>query len=540
VMPHNSRTSILILGASQMQMPAIQIGRELGWRVVVADVNPTAPGVALADEFEQVDLKDLSGMTEAARRQQSSDGLDGVFTAGTDFSATVAWVSEHLGLPGIPYKTALDASDKSRMRGVFTKAGLPSPKFVTIDSGIDPLTVLDALSLPLVIKPVDSMGARGVRRIDAASDLSQATEDALQHSRCGNAIIEQYINGPEFSLDAVVYEGHIHLCGIADRHIHFPPYFVEMGHTMPSGFDETDQQQVIDLFFAGIRALGISTGAAKGDIKLSANGPVIGEIAARLSGGYMSGWTYPYSSGVRVTEAAMRIAVGLSPGELAPTVHRTAAERAFISIPGIVLNVEGEESIRDDVAEFFLRVESGSSVRFPINNVQKCGNVICVDSDRRSAIAKAERACRGISVQLEPFDSSTADYLFGDLDGWAPDAYHLTDSANTESLAAMRPLYGAIGAPLEGIVALPTMDAEAQKDWHGLPFFVALSRLLLRSSLAAVPGDALTGGGLVLGGLFWRAFLRGGEQGGRWMIDSIESLSASSDPRWREVLSWCE
>ncbi len=110
-----------------MQIPALRIGRELGWRVVVADGNPDAPGIALADAFEHVDLKDLSGMTDAAFRQQQSSGLDGVFTTGTDFSATVAWVSEQLGLPGIPYETALDASDKSRMRAVFDRAGLPSP-----------------------------------------------------------------------------------------------------------------------------------------------------------------------------------------------------------------------------------------------------------------------------------------------------------------------------------------------------------------------------------------------------------------------------
>ena len=534
-----SRTSIMILGASQMQLPAIQIGRDLGWRVIVADVNSEAPGVALADGFEQVDLKDLSGMTDAARRRQLSEGLDGVFTAGTDFSSTVAWVSEQLGLPGIPYETALDASDKSRMRRVFTEAGLSSPKFVTIDSGTNPLSVLDSFSLPLVIKPVDSMGARGVRRVDAASDLSQATEDALRHSRCGSAIVEQYVDGPEFSLDAIVWEGEIQLCGIADRHIYFPPYFVEMGHTMPSGFDEFDQARVIELFFAGIRALGISSGAAKGDIKLSSDGPVIGEIAARLSGGYMSGWTYPYSSGVRVTEAAMRIAVGLPPGELAPTVHRTAAERAFISIPGTVVKVEGTERIRDEVDELFLRVGSGSKVRFPANNVQKCGNIICVDSDRQSAVARARNACKSIRIQLKPFDAGTSDFLFGDVDRWAPNAYHLTDAANQGCVAAMQGFYGPAGAPLRGVVALPAIDTEIAEDWHGLAMGAALRSLLGRAHLVAVPADGIPEGDLVLGGLFWRAFLRGGEQGGRWVIETIKSLESSTDPRWSEVRSWC-
>ena len=123
--------TVLILGASQMQIPAISAGHDLGFRVAVADRTSETPGVALADEFVPVDLADQDGMLRAARKLQSAGGLDGVFTAGTDFSTSVAYVAESLGLPGVPFKVAQNASDKALMRGVFSLAGLPSPRFVT-------------------------------------------------------------------------------------------------------------------------------------------------------------------------------------------------------------------------------------------------------------------------------------------------------------------------------------------------------------------------------------------------------------------------
>ena len=120
------------------------------------------------------------------------------------------------------------------------------------------------------------------------------------------------------SLDAIVYKGTVTVCGVADRHVFFPPNFVELGHTMPTSLDEKAVGRIVAVFEAGIKAIGIDFGAAKGDLKLTRTGPMVGEIAARLSGGYMSGWTFPLSSGVEVTEAALNISVGFQRGTSHP------------------------------------------------------------------------------------------------------------------------------------------------------------------------------------------------------------------------------
>jgi biotin carboxylase len=173
---------IMILGAGVMQGPALKIARELRFSTVAVDADPRAPCVDLADRFERIDLKDKEGIEALGRSllaDKAGGGLAGILTAGTDFSASVAWAAEKLGLPGIPYEAALNASDKERMRRCFRAAGIPSPEF-TILTSPPPEGAKDFLpfALPAVVKPVDNMGGRGCRRIDTREELGEAVSAA--------------------------------------------------------------------------------------------------------------------------------------------------------------------------------------------------------------------------------------------------------------------------------------------------------------------------------------------------------------------------
>lgn len=551
-------STILILGGGQMQIPAIVHAKRMGLTVIVADADPTVPGAGMADHFEQVDLKDREAMLETARRYRERGALDGVFTAGTDFSSTVAYVAERLGLPGIPFETALDATDKGRMRAVLARAGVPCPEFIVLTNVEEVMQVRQRLPFPLVVKPVDNMGSRGVRRVDTDRELDAAVRSALPLSRSSRVIVERYIEGPEFSVDALVYRGEITICGLADRHIAFAPYFVELGHTMPSDAPAGVRAQVLDAFRQAVRALGITDGAAKGDIKYSPSGPVVGEIAARLSGGYMSGWTFPYSSGVHVTAGAVRIALGLHPGDLAPVKRHVSAERAFISIPGVVSAIEGLDRAGKDerVRDIFLRIRKGSRVVFPTNNVEKCGNVITEADTRELAVDAAECACRSLLVRLEPRDEDTFRYLFSAPCRFPPNAFTLRRTENIGTFEAMPVFMFPADAPdpgssnhgpsggevtdsqAIGILPLPAVSLEPDRDWHGLSFAEALE-FVFRTGGAAFVGtgngtvssarsdnlhDRPGSGAPVLGRLFWSAFLRGGVQGGVWILDTARAL----------------
>lgn len=531
----NKVPSVLILGGGIMQLPSVRIARNKGWKVIVAAREVDGEIQSIADRVEYLDLSDKDAIYRAARKIKAQTGLDGVFTAGTDFSTTVAWVAERLSLPGIHYRAAMAATDKSRMRRAFRQCGVPSPDYYTLRSEVKESRPLNGLSFPLVVKPVDNMGARGVRRVDNKLQLQKAAAEAIRQSRSGRAIIEEYLDGPELSLDAIVYQGKITICGVADRHICFPPFFVEMGHTMPTSLGKDVIEPAVQAFSQGIRALGIDNGAAKGDIKITTSGPIIGEIAARLSGGYMSGWTFPLATGVEVTEAALNIAVGLPPGDLRPRRFDSSAERAFISIPGRVAEILGVQEARQvpGIAELFLRTAGGNRVDFPVNNIGKCGNIISKADSRNQAVAAAEEAVRKIFIRLAPNDGETNRFLFSR--GEANSAFKAFSAHCPEVKKALQGLPAYCGEPgdlIQGkagisILSLPNLARESDRDWHGFSMKSALDKVLAYTGAGL--RDPASGRGLNLGKIFWKAFLKGSIQGGVYIIDTLIALRNSPE-----------
>jgi len=373
------------------------------------------------------------------------------------------------------------------------------------------------------------MGSRCVRRVDTVDELKQAAELAIEASRTKEAIIEEYMDGIELSLDAIIYKGDISITGIADRHIFFPPYFVEMGHTIPGKLETNLLEQVSEVFKKGIKALGIDNGAAKGDIKITGNGVKIGEIAARLSGGYMSGWTYPFSSGIEITDAAMNIAVGIVPGDITPLEKSFSAERAFISIPGKVKEITGVDGLKENknIKEVFLKIKSECNVVFPTNNVEKCGNIISKGSTREEAVNNAEESVRKVFIRLKPDNPDTNLFLFKNDNKFynSISAFELKYNENIKVLADMLPESYTNNSTELTLINLPELSSETSRDWHGTVLPDAFNRVL---EITGIKTDIKNGkynkadkNKLLLGKLFWNAFLKGSIQAGVYIIDTI-------------------
>ncbi|MDR0386800.1 MAG: ATP-grasp domain-containing protein [Treponema sp.] len=536
---------LIILGAGVMQGPAIILAKEMGLETVVVDGDPGALWASRADRFEHIDLKDKEGIEDLAVSLQKEGRLGGIMTAGTDFSATVAWVAGRLGLPGIPYEAALNASDKERMRRCFHAAGIPAPQFVVLRD-LPGRDFSLPFSYPAVVKPVDNMGGRGCRRVDSPEDLEAAVPGALKFSRSGRVILEEYLDGPEFSVDALVYRGKIVICGLADRHIFFPPYFIEMGHTMPAALDPGSADILLAAFKDGVRALGLAGkdcfGAAKGDLKLTSRGPRIGEIAARLSGGYMSGWTYPYASGVEVTRGAIMAALGRVPRNLTPARSWTSAERAFISIPGRVRSLCGleEAGAAPHVKDLFLRVQPGSRVMFPENNVAKCGNVITAAAGRETAVNAADSAVRAIRIRLEAPDAETDAFLGIPAGaspaegGFPPDAFSLTPALAALLADLPEPALPPVpvvpaGRPGPSLIPFPAFAESGLRDYQGRTVEESLAMVRELTGFPLMP-DAKPQSPF-LGRGFWAALIRGGYQGAAYYVDRYFPAEFQKDVR---------
>ncbi len=556
----STKPALLILGAGLMQRPAIQAAKSLGCQVVLVDGNPQALCVPEADLFVHLDLKDKEGIRELAVQLLSQGSLQGVFTAGTDFSATVSYVGEACGFTVHSYQAACNASDKALMRSCFQRASVPSPAFAEVaspegqfqsqpenklESQLEALLSENPLfhQYPLVVKPVDNMGGRGCRLAASQQELVEAIHDAQANSRSGRAIVEEYMEGPEFSIDALVYNGTVTVCGFADRHIFFPPYFIEMGHTIPTAISPKDRLALIATFVKGIHALGLTCGAAKADIKLTPKGPMIGEIAARLSGGYMSGWTFPYSSDFFLTQQAAVLALGREPSlllerrrpvEALPknlpfTVYevdskRYCGERAWISIPGKVKAIRGLEKARScaGVQDVLPRTQVGDAVAFPRNNVEKCGNILATDTSWEEAASKAQQAVKTIVLQLEPHQEETEAFLApGHLrqeNAFPPAAFILPNQQREEFVSYLSSRQGDFD-PTKPLMEqfpsclLPCLDTLVDWNYRSLRETVLLAQEILDADLACCKKTP----SLVR---MWQACILGGVQGLLYVIES--------------------
>lgn len=532
-----SKPSILILGAGLMQRPAILSAKALGFNAVVVDANPNAECVPLADEFKKIDLKNKEEIFYYAKKLKEKSDLKGIFTAGTDFSASVSYAAEKLALPCHSYESALNATIKPRMRRCFDRSNVPSPKFFSLSNAEiteeKVLSITEELLFPCVVKPADNMGARGCRMIRSKGEAWQSVKTAAENSRTSTVILEEYMEGSEFSIDAVVYNGSLTVTGFADRHIFYKPYFIETGHTMPSKIDEKKRLELISAFADGVHALGLSCGVAKADIKYTQKGPQIGEIAARLSGGYMSGWTFPYSSGLNLTKQALLIASGNEPAELLggriplkienenfalfeyPSKD-VSAERAWISIPGKLKSIrlcEKDSVVRD----IFPRpVKEGDKVDFPRNNVQKCGNVISKSDSYDEAVSSAEQAVSQVFLRLEPKNADTDFFLSGkslpDEKGFPPSAFSSFEKIETLNLSGKIPADFPILKDVENFPALKKFLLLPEKDWtHSNALCVAEKFDSLCKNHPPLERS-----------VFWKAFFRGGLQGAIYVSDSTQ------------------
>jgi len=548
--------NILILGAGLMQKPAILSAKEEGFTVHVIDADPKAVAIPYADTFRQIDLKDKDEILAYVKELQSGEGgLAAVFTAGTDFSASVSYVCEKLGLPAHSHQAAVNASVKTVMRQCFADAGVPSPAFVQVSEQdlrhCEPQTqqfilnkVLSKMSFPLVVKPVDNMGARGCRMVRSEEEFLPAVEVAVKCSRTGNAIVEEYMEGPEYSIDALVYNGTFTVTGFAIRHIKYPPYFIEVGHTMPAELDKKTHDELISVFALGAKSLGLTCGAAKADIKYTSKGPMIGEIAGRLSGGYMSGWTYPYASDLNLTKQGIFIASGqepkdlisrrkpvdYTPSELCKNAEkpyelfevpclRTSAERAWMSIPGTVKYIENIKDYSDRAVFDVLpraTVSIGSEVDFPRNNVEKCGNIIAVSHSRQAAIAVAQDAVSDIFITLEPANERTEQFLKGteldDEKDFPPSAFGKLSESQLETITGTIPQNKKIEESIPEV--LKNAEYINRTDWNYNTIQTTAQKFdILRPKHPELNAKR-----------FWSALTRGGIQAAVYVSDTTEKL----------------
>lgn len=397
------KRNLIIIGGGFLQIPLIDTARSMGLHTIVFDMSADAPGMQRADQTVLMSTRDIDGCVREARKLRQLLPIHGVVTAGTDASRAVAAIAGALELPGIRYADAEAASNKVLMRKRLRAHGAPIPGFYSVWSLKEARDAMDELTFPLVLKPADNMGARGVIKVSHRDEIYAAFRHAKKYSPTGEMILEEYMQGPELSVDALAWNGNFRITGVADRIIAREPYFIELGHNMPSALSPEILAEAERVMFAGMRALGIHTGAGKGDLKVTQDGVKIGEIAARLSGGFMSSHTYPLSSGVDLLRAAIQIALGEEPDALEPRRQRVAIERGILGAAGKIVSLEGKNAMEatPGVALVHFTRKPGDVAPEITSNIDKIGHILAVGETLAEAEAAADAALAKMQLVVD-------------------------------------------------------------------------------------------------------------------------------------------
>ncbi|HEX3693126.1 MAG TPA: ATP-grasp domain-containing protein [Solirubrobacteraceae bacterium] len=400
--------TILIVCGGILQLPAIDAARDLGLHVVMTDGRIDAPAMRLADEPVQLDVYDVEGHVALVGELQRSHELVGVFCEGADVEVTVAAAAAAAGLPGIPLEAAHNTKNKARTRACLDRAGIPNPAWVEVAAVAEADAAATGIGYPLIVKAVDNCASRGTTRVGDPHLLEDAVRVAIESSTTSTALIEECLAGSEQSVELLFDQtGRAHRLNVVDRP--FAPsssYAIELGHVNPSALPLAEQERIYQLAEAAAAASGVAFGAFKADTILTADGPRILEVTARLSGGFDCQKTTPLASGRNFIRAAMRLACGmpLDPVDLEPKRNLHAAAWTAFPSPGRVVRVGGVDRAlgQPGVEEVLLRVEVGDVIPSYRDCATRPAFVIAAGRTSAEAIANAQRGVGVLEIETEP------------------------------------------------------------------------------------------------------------------------------------------
>ena len=317
--------NLAIVGASYLQLPLIKKAKEMGYITHVFAWAANDVGETEADFFYPISITEVDEITEKCREI----GICGICSIATDLgNYTVNYVANQLGLPGNSMECAMLSTNKPLMRKAFASKADPSPRSILVDDSTD-LTQLQ-LNYPIIVKPTDRSGSRGIFKLGSPDGLENAISSAISESFEKKALVEEFVEGQEYSVEGISYHGEHHILAITLKYTTGAPHFIETGHMEPAPVSEEMFEKVKQIVSHALDTLKIQNSASHSEIKIDKNGNIrIIEIGSRMGGDAIGSDLVYYSTGVDYVKAVIQVACGIKP-DLSPDGEKTPVEVRFL------------------------------------------------------------------------------------------------------------------------------------------------------------------------------------------------------------------
>lgn len=298
---------LLFLGGAYSQIPAIIKAKELGCFVITCDYLPDNPGHKYANKYLNISTTDIEAVYEAAK----SEKINGIIAYASDPSAqTAAYIAQKLKLPCTSsYNSVKVLSEKHLFRALQKKLGMCTPDFITVGQNDDIKNLPDSMKFPLIVKPVDSSGSKGISIANQIDELKRTVEHAIAFSRSKTAIVESFIKSKLCQLhgDGIVYNGELKYLELGDQRFKDN---VPIGTSLPSHADSKNIGRIKDDVRKMLSESGFKYGGINVEARIDTYGiPYIIEIGPRSGGNYIP-QLMEAATGYPVMENALRMSVG--------------------------------------------------------------------------------------------------------------------------------------------------------------------------------------------------------------------------------------
>lgn len=394
---------LLVLGAGILQLPVIKKAKELGHYVIAADGCSSAPGLTLADKHIVANIVSEEVMLEIARNED----IDGVIHPCSEVAMHVMGrINDELRLSGVGKEAAAKATNKHLMRKAFEEYGAPSPKSILLSSLDHGWEVFNSqFNTDAILKPSRNSGSRGISKIEkgiAKEDFKVLYDIALEESRDNSVLLEQYIDGPEFSVEIIVWDYDVTVLAVTDKKTTGAPHFVELGHSQPSRYPDEIVNRIKSAAIAGVKALGVNACACHAEVKVQEGKAYLMEVGARLGGDFISTVLTPVSTGIDMVAAAISCALGVRPDLAKVSPERGVCIRYFIPSPGCLKSIRNIGAIRKkNVILSELYFKEGDMIPNLTNSTSRSGHVIVATDDVRTSIECAEDIIAEVIFEVE-------------------------------------------------------------------------------------------------------------------------------------------
>jgi len=290
---------ILIIGAGIMQIPVIEECKKLGYKTIVTDIDENALGMRMADIALKIDTLDKEATFDVAKKYK----INGIVTTSDYPVRTVAYVCKNFKIKGLSESVAKACTNKYLLRKKLSENRITCPMYWKVENLKELSSIEKDILFPVIVKPVDSSASRGVAKVSNCKKLKNAFKSAKIYSRNGAVIIEQFLEGNEYSVESLTQNGKTVVVGITEKTISSGnSYFVEERHIIPANIKPKEKEEIERLIPRVIKAIGLDN--------CGTQGPVIIEIGARLGGDFITSDLVPLSTGVNMLRNIINISIG--------------------------------------------------------------------------------------------------------------------------------------------------------------------------------------------------------------------------------------